>query len=254
MLTAKQIARICAFIKTHKLAKGLGTEEEPCSIAAINLSLTGKLTDDIPSCMSQVVGTWIIRIQDEMPSDLRNAPEWKSALMKATGTGRSHEKERIAMILDWTRAVVLPQIQSIADKYGFGKEWRRMCEVRTDESAKEVQIYAANVAASAANAADGAVDGADANAAASAAHAVGCAAANAAANAPYAAYAVGGAAYAASAAANAAYAADNAAYAAYAADNVANAADGAAAARLQFWRAINPSKLLAELATSLEEE
>ena len=48
--------RIADFLAEHQLSSGLGTAEEPCSIAAINLALTGRLTDDIPQCMSPVIG------------------------------------------------------------------------------------------------------------------------------------------------------------------------------------------------------
>jgi hypothetical protein len=70
------------------LPSGLGTEESACSIAAINLALTGELTDDIPDCMSEVIGRWIIPTQDAMPAELRNSPRWKSLLPLAAGTGQ----------------------------------------------------------------------------------------------------------------------------------------------------------------------
>lgn len=40
--------RLSAYLATHHLAAGLGTEDEACSIAAINLALTGELTGRIP--------------------------------------------------------------------------------------------------------------------------------------------------------------------------------------------------------------
>ncbi len=181
------------------LAVGVGTEDEACSLAAINLALTGELTDDIPECMSPVVGRWIIEVQDRMPASIRDSAEWGALLPLAAGTGRKHEQERLAVVRDWTWDA-LSLVQPFADSRGFGDSWRTMLVERTGWAAANAAddlaaraTYATNLAYRAA-----------ANAAAYAA------AARAAANA---------ANYAA-AAANAANAADYAAaYAANAADN-----------------------------------
>ena len=42
--------------KIPHLAKGIGTMEAPCSVAAINRALRGRFTDAIPKCMSLVIG------------------------------------------------------------------------------------------------------------------------------------------------------------------------------------------------------
>jgi hypothetical protein len=187
---------------------GVGNEVSACSIAAINLALTGKLTDDIPDCMSPVIGQWIIGVQDRMPTELRNSAGWKALLPLAAGTGRSHEKERLATIMDWMWSRVLPALQQAADRGGYGDEWSRMTQERTYDAA-----YAAKKAAwAAADAADAAAD--------------------AAAEADAAAYA----------AAYAAYAAD-AGRAARAAAYAAGAADGEDAA----WQVFDPVGLLEQL-------
>jgi hypothetical protein len=116
-LTEQQQNAIAEYLASHELSRGLGTGESACSIAAINLTLTGKLTDIIPECMSEVIGDWIIVIQDGMPHDLRNSAEWKSLLPLAAGTGRKHEQERIAILVDHLWAVVMPLMQSMADNY-----------------------------------------------------------------------------------------------------------------------------------------
>lgn len=113
---------------------GLGTEEEACSIAMINLALTGTLTDQIPDCMSPVVGQWIIGVQDNMPDAMRNSLGWRMLLPAAAGTGRDHEKERLDLIMEWMWATVLPTVQPIADKGGFGVQWAAMCEQRTEKA------------------------------------------------------------------------------------------------------------------------
>ena len=101
MLTTEQQTAIADRLASMHLPSGLGDEENACSIAAINLALTGELTDDIPSCMSEVIGQWIIKIQDSMPDEMRNSLEWKLLLPLAAGTGREKEKERLQIILDW---------------------------------------------------------------------------------------------------------------------------------------------------------
>ena len=99
--TGEAAERLIHYLDTHRIPSGLGTKESACSLAAINLALTGELTDEIPDCMSEVVGRWVIRVQDAMPDQIRNSPEWKAALVDAAGTGRGHEAERSALILDW---------------------------------------------------------------------------------------------------------------------------------------------------------
>jgi hypothetical protein len=240
-ITPEQQKAIADLLQTMTLPAGLGTEQDACSIAAINLALTGELTDHIPDCMSPVTGRWIISVQDKMPDDLRNSAEWKSLLPLAAGTGRNHEGERLQTILKWIWETALPLVLPVADSHGFGAEWRTMLRNRTTEAADAADAAAWAAARAAARAADaaGGAAWAAARAAAWAADAAG-AAAWAAARA--AAWAAAGAADAADAAARAADAAARAA--ARAADAAARAAAGAADAA---WRQLDPCGLLMEL-------
>jgi hypothetical protein len=234
-ITEAQAAAITARLaEIPHLAAGLGTEDEPCSVAAINLALTGELSEDIPGCMSEVIGRWIIRIQDAMPADLRNSAEWRALLPLAAGTGRdpATEEARLELIGDWMWSA-LALAQPTADRFGFGVEWEAMCATRT--------IAAADAAA------------ARADAAADAAYARAYAYADAADAAAYAADAADAADAAAYAAARAADAAAYAA-AAYAAAARAYAYADAAAARAYAgaldggsWEPIDPARLLARL-------
>ena len=135
-ITEQQQQAIAARLEGMTLPSGLGTEEAACSIAAINLALTGKLTADIPDCMSEVIGRWIIPIQDAMPDEIRNSVRWKSLLPLAAGTGRGMERERFALITDWMWGTVLPALQPMAEYGGFGKEWLAMTTHRTADAAK----------------------------------------------------------------------------------------------------------------------
>jgi hypothetical protein len=234
-ITPKQQAAIAAYVNTHHLPAGLGTKEEACSIAAINLALTGELTDRVPDCMSLVIGKWIIGVQDAMPDAMRNSIEWRNLLPLAAGTGRQHEAERSAIVLDWMWDVVLPEIQPIADKGGYGEKWKTMTNEKTANAATDAARAAANAADYSYAAATDA-----ARAAARAAYAADAARAAYAADAARAAYA----ANAADAAADAAVRAANAAAAYY---YYAARAAAAGAAIKSFWAKVDPIAVLKRL-------
>jgi hypothetical protein len=166
-ITAEQEQKIRDVLAPMHLPVGMGTREEACSIAAINLALSGKFTDEIPICMSEVIGHWVRSIQDCMPDGLRNSPEWKALLPLAAGTGRAHEQERLDIILDhmWS---TLPLMQPIADKGRFGPQWQALCEGRTASAASGALCFTA-AAANAANAANASANATNAAYAAAAA-------------------------------------------------------------------------------------
>jgi hypothetical protein len=151
-ITTEQQASIASKLAGMHLPSGLGDEHSACSIAAINLALYGRLTDEIPDCMSEVIGQWIIVVQDSMPGEVRNSAKWKSLLPLAAGTGRVNEQERLKIILDWMWGTVLPSLQPLADQRGFGNQWQQMTTERTAESARAA-TWAAWAAAEAAGAA-----------------------------------------------------------------------------------------------------
>jgi hypothetical protein len=153
MITQADQTKIAELVNCMTLCYGIGTRESACSIAAINLALSGRLTDDIPECMSEVIGNWIIRIQDSMPDSVRNSREWKSLLPQAAGTGRSHETQRSKIILEWMWCKVLPQLQSTANTQGFGESWQTMCTEKTAAAAADAASADAARAARAARAA-----------------------------------------------------------------------------------------------------
>ena len=148
--TQEADARLRDYLASHEVAEGIGTQESACSVAAINLALTAELTDTIPMCMSKVIGQWMMIVQDEMPSEMRNSSGWKRLLPMAAGTGREREEERLALVMDWMWGTVLPDLQSVADQGGFGAEWRTMCVEKSPEAAKAAAGGAAGTAAFAA--------------------------------------------------------------------------------------------------------
>ena len=217
--------KIFDLITPMTIPSGVGTKDNACTIAALNLSLSGELTDKIPDCCSEVIGKWAILIQDAMPAAMRNSERYKMLVPYLAGTSREPKKEaaRLKTILDWMWNTVLPSLQTIADKNNFGRAWQNMLTLKTADASDDASNAA--VAAAAANAAAKASNAAAANAAA--------AAANAASNASNAAVAAAAAAaYDASNDSNAAVAAaaDAAAYAAaYDSNAAAYAAADAAA-------------------------
>jgi hypothetical protein len=189
-LNETQEAAIREWLAAHPtLSVGIGTEEAACSVAAINLALTGELTDDVPDCMSQVIGRWVIGVQDRMPADIRNSGAWRELLPLAAGTGRSHEAERTAMVLDWMWGTALPLVQPLADARGFGTAWRQMTTDRTAAKAAATATYTTNATYAAANVAATADAATNAATAAATADAAAHAAADAAAYANAATYA-----------------------------------------------------------------
>ena len=122
---------------SRTLSAGLGTTTSPCSIAAINLALTGALKGDVPECMSTVIGEWILGVQDIMPSEIRNSAEWRSLLPAAAGRRRDSktDSKRAAVLHKWMWETVLPDVAGIADRNGSGNEWRAMLVEKTPASA-----------------------------------------------------------------------------------------------------------------------
>lgn len=138
MITPEQAERIRDYLVGRHIPSGLGTKEEACSVAAINLALTGELTDNIPPCMSAVSGRWAIAVQDAMPDDIRNSEGWRELLPLLAGSGREPAREatRLAIIMDWMWGTVLPLAQPRADALGFGQEWATMTRERTAAAAR----------------------------------------------------------------------------------------------------------------------
>jgi hypothetical protein len=123
------------------LAEGLGTTETACSMAAINLALTGRLTDATPACMSIGVGQWIILVQDACPPTIgRDHPRWRAALPLAAGTGRhvARELARANLLRDWMFDDCLSQLQGLADTGGYGVQWAAMLVERTEKACRAV--------------------------------------------------------------------------------------------------------------------
>ena len=153
MITTKQETAIRDTLATMPtLAVGLGTKEQACSIAAINLAMTGTLTDTVPECMSLVIGRWIISVQDQMPATIRDSAAWRELLVLSAGTGQEHESERVVLMLEWMWSA-LALVQPLADVMGYGVAWATMLSERTTAAATSAATSASASASKSAYAA-----------------------------------------------------------------------------------------------------
>ena len=97
--TADQRRRIAERLAgIEHLSVGVGTERSPCSIAAINLALSGRLTDDVPECASPARCAFVIGLQDRLPASIRDSAEWRAALPLLAGTRGMPEDLRPVLI------------------------------------------------------------------------------------------------------------------------------------------------------------
>jgi hypothetical protein len=179
---------IANWLNTHRLVHGLGSEDAACSIASINLALTGELTDKDPSnCMSPMIREWVIRVQDKMPEKMMSRDDehgrrWRQALPLVAGSlNPDREQARLGLILEWMWERLGDDWETWVPRSAHDG-WRTMLTEQTSVAARTTS------------------DTADASAAY---------AANAASHAAYAANAASHAAYAANAACAVAYAATN---------------------------------------------
>ena len=129
--------KIIEYLDAHELVHGVGNKEKACSIASINIALTGVVTDDTPGCMSPVLSTWIIEIQDAIPLKILNSKAWKKLLPLLASTGRAHEEARVDTATNWIWEKCLPSLQWMADAHGFGDQWKKMIDNKDYESISE---------------------------------------------------------------------------------------------------------------------
>ena len=65
------------------LSRGVGTEDEPCTIAAVNMALTSKLTDNLHPCVSPIIRSWVMVTQDAMPDAAATAARYATDAARA---------------------------------------------------------------------------------------------------------------------------------------------------------------------------
>lgn len=118
------LCRIIELLATvpHLAAGGVGDPCSPCSLGAINLAVTGRLTDGVPPFMSRPIARWVRGAQDTSPAEMRDSAAWRMLLPAAANTGRRLERHdrRIVFNMMWRSYNTL---QDTANASGFGSLW-----------------------------------------------------------------------------------------------------------------------------------
>ena len=133
--TKEDREKVSRFLSTVSLSEGVGVVNAPCSIAAINLALTGNLDNERPSCMSPIIHRFIMEVQDAAGPKMRNSREWRALLPWAAGSLDEDEieQERLLMIHDWMWDVVLPKHEPAED---LTDAWATMLQGRSQDAAQ----------------------------------------------------------------------------------------------------------------------
>ena len=142
-ITKEQFDAIAHRVNTHPTCHGIGTMKKSCTVAHMQIAMSGEVTDKRPDCMSAIIHAWVIPMQDSIPVERLNNPRWQRLIPFAAGTGNNHETERLSIIMDWMWGTVLTQLQPLADENGFGAEWRHMTTARTKAAAEAAAAAAA---------------------------------------------------------------------------------------------------------------
>jgi hypothetical protein len=115
--TREQVARECA---TRRMVTGTGDHGEgtACLMSAVNLGLTGRLTDKHHPYVSEAVRGLVVGLHDSLPDAVRSGQAWRSLGPLMLGTGDDgHDDERVRMILGWVRGSVLSDDTASAAAY-----------------------------------------------------------------------------------------------------------------------------------------
>ena len=139
-LTDTQLAAVReAFVDENtRLVHGVGESAEArCTIAAINIALTGKLTDKAHPCVSEVIRQWVIRVQDAMPVEMLNEPQWRQAAIGIAGSAAPPEVEqrRVELTVEWMWDRLADPAVLAAIPVSARGMWDRMLAERTADAA-----------------------------------------------------------------------------------------------------------------------
>lgn len=130
-ITQAQEKAIADLLSQTILAPG-GGYNEPCSLGAINLALTGD-RGQIPDGMSTIIAQYIMVVQDNISGKVRNSQRWKSLLPLVAGTDMEHEDQRHALLTGHLSWFFSELHGPFADQHGYGDEWRELCRSRSRE-------------------------------------------------------------------------------------------------------------------------
>ena len=139
--------KVKALLATHPhLSVGVGNEEEMCTIAAINMALTGRVSDDTHPCISPVIRGWVIVTQDAMPDAIRDSEAWRECVPLIAGSAASAEIERarVERIMAW----MWDALGDDAFLPDYARQaWDYMLSERTTRAAHAAYVASGNSAA-----------------------------------------------------------------------------------------------------------
>lgn len=122
-LTEEQKKKLRSWLYSHTLVAGAGTRKKCCSLVAINMGLYGSFNVDIPQPMSDVIGTVLIRLNDNMPHEVRNSIDWKDLLVSAADTGKCKDIARTEALYTVAMDQIFPLALDLAHANGIGDYW-----------------------------------------------------------------------------------------------------------------------------------
>jgi hypothetical protein len=93
---------------------------------AINMGMTNEDSDEIPGCMSTIIGIFIKMMEKYAEKSLLNSAEYKDLIVISAFTGKDpiQEKKRLEILFEYIWKTVFPYVQPIAEKHGFGDYWK----------------------------------------------------------------------------------------------------------------------------------
>ena len=123
-------AKFAAALAKVTLVHGVGNPVDgtACTESALQLALTGKLTDDLHPCVDPAVHRWVIRTQDRLDDKTLNGP-WKDLAPRIVGTAGVHDRLGKIMETMWDAMSVL----SFEDVEA-NQAWQEMLRLRTKEA------------------------------------------------------------------------------------------------------------------------
>lgn len=140
-VTEEQVGELKKYLKTHKLCMSLHDHDDNvCSMAAINIALTGRIADEIPECMSRVLGRWIIVTQDLYGDDMRNSQLWKELLPIAVTKGRELEAAQLVKLISLTFNEARVVARRPERMEGIEDEWADMIRLKTESAVNDVLL------------------------------------------------------------------------------------------------------------------
>jgi len=149
IIADEQMAKLKEEFEQTPLTQGLDSEtKQLCTVALINWTLTGKLTDQDPlDCMSPVLREYVISVQDLLPLVMLDPNDdhgqrWRMVAPLLAGSVNDElEQRRCEAIIDWMWAGLTNHTFGPTLSGPSLSLWEKMLEQRSIDSADEVFYF-----------------------------------------------------------------------------------------------------------------